>query len=912
MTEKRKKVFLLDGTGLIYRAYYAFIARPLTTTKGENVSALFGFLKMLIQIVRDFSPDQLVIAFDLSRDTFRRKIYPDYKIHREETPRDLKEQIPITIELVRKMGISVLEKENYEADDIIGTLAQKFKEKSDVYIVSGDKDLLQLVEEGVFAIRPQKGISETLLLGRKDVKDSIGVFPEQIPDYLAIVGDTSDNIPGVKGIGEKGAQSLLSKYENLEEIYKHIDEIQGAAQKRLLENKENAFLSKRLAILEKELTISETIGPLEREKFLNPEVLEKLEYYQLSSIVSDLKKLSSSESLFAEEKTAASQAFLSGNYSLVRKREELFSLIQKIQRKKIFSLDTETTSVSPIEAELIGISVSFEEEEGFFVPILYDTPRDFDALFALGQFKIILEDESIRKIGQNIKFEIEVFKNFGINLKGVYFDTMIAAYLLNPTRTHNNLESLLSEYVGFQKKPYREVLKNVLKKDKTLLDIPIEEVVEYAAGDSDAALRLTHHLEPLIKSHRLQSVFSEIEMPLLTVLAVMERNGVKIDTKRLEELSLELEKLLGTAQKKIYHLAGRNFNINSPVQLSQLLFEELGLEPVKKTEGGKNSTDEEVLSILANTHPLPAEILNFRTYSKLKGTYVDALPELILGKTGRIHTSFNQTITATGRLSSSDPNLQNIPVRDEVGQKIREAFIAEDGCSLISADYSQIELRILAHFCGDENMKQAFNENLDIHRHTAAQIFKIKENEVTDEMRRRAKSVNFGILYGLSPYGLSRQIGISMTEAKLFIESYFQSFPRVKGFVDRVLQEAKDTGEVRTLSGRYRRFPELMGKEIKDSGHLSASQRMALNTKIQGTAADIIKMAMIKLQDYLDENNLKTRLILQIHDELVLESPDEEAVSMQKALKDTMEGAFLLDVPLTVEVGSGKNWSEAH
>ena len=924
MAKNRRKVLLLDGSGLIFRAYYAFIKRPLTTSRGENTSAIFGFIKVFAQIVRDFKPDVLVTAFDLSRDTFRRKIYEQYKAQRQETPPDLKAQIPEVIDILGKMGVPVLEMQDYEADDIIGTLAEKLKKDDDIYIVSGDKDLLQLVDKNVRAIRPQHGISEINLVDREGVKAALGIYPEQVADYLAITGDTSDNIPGVKGIGDKGALSLLSQFKDLDDIYAHIGDIQGAAQKKLIDSKDNAYLSKQLATIKRDIEIDDSVtsAGLDVKNFVNPEVTEKLEHYQLTSVLNDLKKLASGNAgavtaekkgLFTDEENAAVEVReFSGTHRLVVKKKELEELAAAVRKQKAVSLDTETTSANPVEAKIIGISVSLEEGEGSYVPVLHDVKKDFDENDVFAVFKKLLEDDGIKKTGQNIKYEIEVFANYGIRMKGIAFDTMLAAYLLNPTRPHNNLENLTQEYLGLKKKSSTDVLKAVDHKEKTLLDAPVAAVTEYACADSDAALRLKNRLEPLIGKNGLEKVFYEMEMPLAPVLAVMERNGVKIDVKKLKSLSDETAASLSFLEKKIYSLAGREFNINSPKQLAKIFFEEMGLESVKKTDGGLDSTDEEVLKELSLVHPLPAEILSYRTLAKLKGTYMDALPEMVLKETGRIHTSFNQTITATGRLSSSDPNLQNIPVRDEIGRKIREAFVADRGHVLVSADYSQIELRVLAHFCGDPNMKQAFSGSLDIHRHTASLIFDVGENEVTEDMRRKAKSVNFGILYGLSAFGLSRQIGISNTEARLFIESYFRSFPKVKAFVDNTLREVSETGEVRTFSGRYRKFPDLIGKTVKESGQLNASQRMALNTRIQGSAADIIKIAMIRLQAQMEKKKMASKLILQIHDELVVEAADNEADDIKTMMKDIMENAYPLSVPLTVDIGAGKNWSEAH
>jgi len=916
----RKKILLLDGTGIVYRAYFAFISRPLTTERGESTSAIFGFFRMFSQIIRDFRPYNIITAFDISRDTFRRKIYPEYKMHREEAPADLKEQIPVVINLLEKMGLPVLEMQDYEADDIIGTLSDKFKKDSsfDIYIVSGDKDLFQLVGDNVMVLRPQLGVSELNVIKREGVKETIGVYPEQVPDYLALTGDASDNIPGVKGIGSKGAASLLGTYSDLDDIYAHLDEIKGAVKNKLEEGRESAYLSRELTRIKKDLLIE----GVTLENKINPagltsaEAFEILEYYRLTAVIADMKKIAwlmengeSQDGLFS---SAVKEDDFKGNYKLITCRKEMENLLQSILKKKLISLDTETTSVSPIEGLLIGISISLEEGSGFFIPVGYPFESDLTADYIIDRMKELLENPEILKIGQNIKYEMGVFGKLGIKLRGTCFDTMIAAYLLNSVRTHNNLENLVSEYLGYKKKSYTDVLKNVLKKDKTLLDLSPSEITEYACGDSDAALRLYNKLSPMIEKSGLENVMYNIELPLISVLSGMEMFGVKIDISRLKILSLELEKSMVEIENNIYRLAGRHININSPAQLSVLLFDEIGLEPVKKTEGGKFSTDEEVLSELANVHPLPAEILKYRTYSKLKNTYIDSLPQMILPQTGRIHTSFNQTITATGRLSSSDPNLQNIPVRDEIGRKIREAFVAGEGKVLVSADYSQIELRVLAHFCGDANMKQAFLDKKDIHRHTASLIFGVNENNVSDDMRRKAKGVNFGIIYGLQAFGLSKQTAMTISEARLFINSYFQSFPKVKEFVHSTLIEAAETGEIRTLSGRFRKFAELKGHEVKWPGQMNASQRMALNTKIQGSAADIIKIAMISLDKNITDNFRDCRLIMQIHDELVVEAPADKAEAVKVSMISIMESAFKMDVPLAVEAGIGTNWSLAH
>ena len=914
-----KKIALIDGTGLLYRAYYAFISRPLTTTRGEHTSAIFGFFKVLGQIIRDISPDAMLVAFDMTRATFRQKIYPLYKAQRQETPQDLKAQIPVIMSMLEKMNIKSIELEDFEADDIIATIANNTKSEYIPYIVSGDKDLMQLVDEKVRVIRPQKGISEINLLDREGVKKEIGVYPEQIPDYIGIVGDTSDNIPGIKGIGEKGAVALLSKYKNLEDIYAHIDEIQGAIKNKLIEGKESAFLSRNLAMLRYDVPLSFEVKDflINPSTMLNTEIVKDFQYYELYNLLQEWKKILASKldsgELFQNEEIFEKVTDeIRGNYRLLKTKTEVENLINEIKEKGHLSIDTETTSPDPFNCELIGLSISLKEGEAYFIPAKYCCEQEFDLNWIINVLKPVLEDEKIGKIGQNLKFEWEVFSNYGIKLKGIIFDTMLAAYLLNPTRTHNNLESLALEYLGIKKKDYSETLKNIKAKNKTLLDVDIETLVYYACGDADVALRLKEKLHPLVNKEKLDNVFYNIELPLIPVLAIMEKNGVKIDREEMKNLSNEIEKELERLKERIYFLAGREFNIQSSIQLAQLLFEELGLQPVKFTEKGKPSTDEEVLETLAEEHPLPAEILKYRTLAKLKNTYLDSLPELVNPKTNRVHTSFNQTVTATGRLSSSQPNLQNIPIRDEIGRKVRNGFIAEEGCLLLSADYSQIELRVLAHFCQDSALLAAFKEGKDIHRHTASIIFHCREEEVTEEMRRRAKSVNFGIIYGLQAFGLSKQIGISVSEAKEFIESYFNNFPLVREFVKKVMEEVRDTGEVRTISGRRRVFPDLYKKSLPEGFHLSASQRMALNTKIQGTAADIIKIAMIEIHRKLSQVLPEAKMVLQIHDELLFECPEDKIDLLAKIVKETMENCCKLNVPLLVDIGIGKNWGEAH
>lgn len=894
-----KPILLVDGSGLVYRSFFAFIRNPLINKKNQNVSALYGTLRMILQAWKLHQPEGMIVAFDVSRKTFRSELYPEYKAQRQQTPPDLKAQIPWVIEVLEALGIKVIEEENYEADDILATVAEKYRQTHQVYLVSSDKDLLQLVGDGVYALRPQKGIEGIHLVDREKVLEEVGVYPEQIPDYLAIVGDTSDNIPGVKGIGEKGAVELLRRFGTLEAIYENLDKLTPAMRTKLEASRKEAFLSKMLATVKRDVPLKEDFLALSSFR-LTPEAERLLVEYQLPSLLTELKGEDAS-SLFVSSR-------LTGTYTAITTREGLDTLVQKIKSKKEVSLDIETTSLDPYTAKIATIAFCFEEGEAFVVPGAYAMGQPWDETEILAFLKPLLEDASLAKIGQNLKFEYEMFWHRGIELRGIAFDTMMAAYLLSSTRTHFNLESLCREYLGMEKMEYADLFET---KGEDILQVTPERLVFYAGSDVDAALRLYRILKPEIEKNGLSHVLYDIEIPLIPVLAKMEYQGIRVDREHFEALSKLFREKMSELEKTIYHLAGHSFNIQSSQQLSKVLFEELGLPPVKKTEKGKLSTDEEVLTALSQVHPLPAAIVEYRTFAKLLSTYVEALPELVNPVTGRVHTHFNQTITATGRLSSSDPNLQNIPVRDEWGKAIRRAFVPEKDWLLLSADYSQVELRILAHFSGDEAMMEAFKREQDVHTHTAALLFGCDEASVTEEMRRKAKSVNFGIIYGLQAYGLSQQLGIPVSEARQFIESYFASFPKVKDFIESTLEEAYQTGMVRTISGRFRRFPELKGRKRNPKGGLDGSERMAINSKIQGSAADLIKIAMIRVDNALVRDRLQARLLLQIHDELVFEFPEEEKETLVSLVKNEMENALSLRVPLKVDIGIGKNWSEA-
>jgi DNA polymerase-1 len=916
-----KRIILIDGSGIIFRAHYSLIRRPLYTSKGKNTSAIFGYLRMLFKLFKDEKPDAVGVAFDVSRKSFRTDMFPDYKANRDETPEELKEQIPQIIELTKMMGIPVFAREGVEADDVIGTFAEHLKDKNEVTILTGDKDLFQLVDNKVRVLGVIKGVSETRLLDREGVKELKGVYPEQIPDFIGMVGDSSDNIPGVKGIGEKGASALLAQYPSLEAIYENIDSIKGAIQAKLIEYKDSAFLSKRLAIIKRDVDFDDTdilsVANSHIDNIYNDALVSKIRELEMPSILKEIgetpkssPKPSYSLSLFDEEIAENKLISMDGKYYLVTSNAVLDSLIDEIYKQKSFCLDFETDAKSVVESEIIGVAVALKEKEAYYIPVKHDIKTEFNKQDLLNRLKPVFEDKNIAKIGQNLKFETEILLNYGINLQGLGFDTMVGAYLIDPSQTHYSLDNLAERILSYKTVKYAEVV--IDTKLRTLLDADIEKVKDYAGEDADIALRLKSKLEQKIKDFGLQEVLYNIEMPLIPVLAVMEHNGVKIDTAYLKRISVELGDKIYELEKRIYLAAGDEFNINSTKQLRTILFDKLGLPVNKKTPTKQASTDEQTLKELANIHPLPALLLEYRTYTKLKTTYVDALPQIVNKKSGRIHTSFNQTVTTTGRLSSSDPNLQNIPIRDELGRRIRGAFVAEDGFTLVSADYSQIELRLFAHLSKDNAMQKAFGEGADIHSITASVILGKPIADITQDDRRLAKTINYGISYGMGPFKLSRDLGITMDEARNFIDNYFSKFPGMRQFMQEVIESACQNGEVRTMFGRRRPVPELLGKKFRGLTSLNHAERFSINTVVQGSAADIMKLAMIEIHKTLPDNFSSARMILQIHDELLFEVPDNETDKFTAFVRDKMENVVKLDVKLIVDTGMGKNWSEAH
>lgn len=903
-----KTFYIIDGHALCYRAYYAFIRNPLINSKGQNTSAIFGFARMFFKLIEDQNPDYLAVAFDPPRKTFRSEIFPEYKANRAKTPDDLKEQVEEIKNLVKSLDIPVLIPEDSEADDILGTVADKYsREGYEVILVTGDKDAYQLVNDNVKIYANTKGISEHIIYDNDKVKEKLGVTPEQIIDYMALVGDTADNVPGVKGVGAKTAEKLINQYGSLDGVYEHIDEIKGANQKKLIENKENAYLSKELVTIKKDLELDFKIEDAVFEGFDHEKAVAYFQEMEMKSIIDDYFSISDYMEEPKEKKPE-----IKTDYKLVESRTDLEEAFAEIEKASLISIDTETTSVKPVDAEIVGFSISLKEGQGWYFPIennslFSESGVEYSKDELLHLFKPVIENLNIKKIGQNIKYDYIIFKNEDIEIKGIYFDTMVASYLIDPSVRRHNMDDMAEFYLNYKTVKYSDLVgkgKNAV----SITEVPIKELAHYACEDTDITLRLFNILEPKLKEMNLEKLFYDIEMPLVQVLAEMEYCGVKIDTAYFTELSAENDKKLKEVQENIYRLADSQFNINSTKELSSILFEKLGLKPVKKTKTGF-STDISVLEALKNDHEIIKYLIEYRTLSKLKSTYIDNLPKLISEKTGRIHTSYNQTVVATGRLSSSDPNLQNIPSKDEFGKKIRHGFTAETDYEILAADYSQIELRLAAHISGDENMIKAFKEGIDIHSMTAASTFGVDVENVEPWMRRQAKIINFSTIYGVSPYGLSQQADISMHEAKDFIDKYFATYPKFRTYIDETVEFARKTGYVETLLGRRRPVAEI---NAKVSFRREGAERVAINTPIQGTSADMIKIAMNNIFHEIREHKYKSRIIMQVHDELVLEVHKGEKEDILKLVEEKMISAVKLDVPVKVDCGWGESWEEAH
>ena len=878
-----KRLFLIDGNSYCYRAYYAI--RSLSNSRGQPTNAVYGFITMLNKLVKEEKPDYLGVAFDLKGPTFRHKKFEEYKATRKPMPDELISQMPVIKEAVKAYNIPIFEMQGYEADDILATVARKAQAKDiDTFIVTGDKDALQLVGEHIKVYNTHK---EGLIFDVNKVKEEFKVAPDKIVDLIALMGDSSDNIPGVLGIGEKTAVQLISEFGSLEDLMANLDKIKSESKKELLRKYEGqARMSKELAVLDCEVPLKIDFDDLK---------LKKPDAGKLAILFREL-----------EFKTLLEQVIerrnLEAEYTLVSK-SDLEDFLKRLSKQGMFAFDFETTNSDPLLARLVGVSFCWKEGRAEYID--FRSPG-LEADYVLGRLKAIFENESVKKIGQNIKYERMVLANYGIELKGMAFDTMVASYLLNPSKATHNLGAISLEYLNHKMMDITDLIGK--GKTQTTMDkVDVGRVRDYCCEDSDVTFRLKNILEKELGKKGLFKLFAELEMPLVDVLSRMELAGVSLDVDYLKEMSEEMRKKLDKITKDIYEIAGCEFNINSPKQLQEILFVKLKLPPVKRTKTGI-STDEEVLEKLASKHSLPKALLEYREFAKLKSTYVDALPKLINPNTKRVHTSFNQTVTATGRLSSSGPNLQNIPVKTDMGSRIRKAFIPKDKDSfIVSADYSQIELRILAHLSKDKALIEAFKEDLDIHRYTASLIFGVDEKKVTEEQRSQAKTVNFGIVYGMSAYGLSKGLGIEVGRAQAFIDSYFERYPKVKAFIEDSIGEARTNGFVTTLLNRRRYTPEINNENINIK---LFAERTAINTPIQGTAADLIKLAMIGVEDELLKRGYKSLMILQVHDELVFESPKEELDELKALVRDKMEHIMKLSVPIKVNISVGKNWLE--
>jgi len=930
MTNK-DRLFLLDAMALAYRAYFAFIRNPLKNSKGENTSAVYGFLTFLNRILTQENPNKLAVVFDAGKPTFRHEIYKEYKATRQKMPEDMITQIELIKEIVQAYNIPLIEMEGYEADDIIGTLAKQAEANNiETLLVTPDKDFMQLVSEKTKIFKPGKQGTEVEIIDIDGVKKRFGVPPENVIDVLAIIGDASDNIPGVPGIGEKTAIPLIQKYGTLENLYKHIDEIQQkGVREKLIANKESAFLSKKLLTINTSIELPFNYNYLIAKEPDHRKLIEIFERLEFRSFVSKLRQKKESAPITEQDNsniTKATNDITTDDhaYSLITNKEDFLTLCKKLRESEEFVFDTETSSIDALNAELTGISFSLKPREAFFVPVTSsDKISSANDLFAQNQLnsenkalpvefvckelKPVFESANIKKIGHNIKYDMLVLSKYGIELSGDIFDTMVAHYILKPDGQHG-LDSVASEYLDYKTISYAE-LTGKGKEQKELKDIPVEQISNYSCEDSDITFRLYEIFFKKLNEDGLVKLCQEVEFPLIYVLYRMEKKGVAIDTSYLKDMAKDLDRQLENLRNDIYRLAGTQFNINSTQQLGEILFNRLKLRTVRKTKTGY-STDISVLETLKGEHPIIDLLLDYRQLSKLKSTYVDTLPDLVNPRTKRVHTSFNQTITATGRLSSSDPNLQNIPIRTEVGRLIRRAFVPGDSESVIlSADYSQIELRVMAHMSKDEGLIEAFKNGEDIHTTTAVKIFGVKPEEVNREMRRKAKEVNFGIMYGIGPYGLASRLEISQTEAREIIERYFSRFPRVQEYINYTISKARQNGYVTTLLGRRRYLPDI---NSKNQTVRQNAERQAINMPIQGTAADMIKLAMVRIDSAFLKGNLRSSMILQVHDELVFEVKKKELENVRSIVEQEMRNALSLCVPIEVEIGVGKNWLEAH
>ena len=920
-----QKLFLLDAYALIYRSYYAFIKNPRINSKGLNTSAIMGFLNTLNEVLTKEKPTHIGVAFDPHGPTFRSEAFPEYKAQREETPEDIRKAVPIIKDLLKAYRISILQADGYEADDVIGTLAEKAGSIGvETYMLTPDKDYGQLVRDNVFIYRPRHGGGyETM--GPKEVCEKYGIpSPMAVIDLLALMGDSADNFPGCPGVGEKTAVKLIDEFGSIEQLLARSSEIKGKLREKVEEHVDDIKMSYFLATIKTDVPIELDMESLKLVEPNEDELGKLLLELEMKSFADRVLKKSQKPQkvvnqqldLFAEfapegAETSENSSFETlkttpHNYKLVDNQEDLKNLRDYFLTNKILSLDTETTSTSAIDAELVGLSFAVKEFEAFYVPV--PANRE-EALQIVNIFKPVYENEEILKIGQNLKYDLEVLRNYDIELKGKMWDTMIAHYLIQP-ELHHNMDYMAEIYLNYQTIHIDELIGPKGKNQKSMRSLLPSQIYEYAAEDADITLRLKNKLEPELKKAECEDLFYNIEMPLMPVLAEMEMNGVCLDTASLAETSKQFTNRMNEIEARIYELAGERFNIASPKQVGEILFDKLKIiEKAKKTKTGQYVTSEEVLQQLRNKHEIVADILEHRGLKKLIGTYIDALPKLINPKTGHIHTSFNQTITATGRLSSSDPNLQNIPIRGEDGKEIRKAFIPEPGCLFFSADYSQIELRVMAHLSQDAEMIKVFSEGKDLHAATAANIYKKPIEEVTRDERTKSKRANFGIIYGITVFGLAERLDIPRDEAKMLIDGYFETFPQVHDYMEKSKEVARQQGYVTTLFGRRRYLPDINSHNATVRGF---AERNAINAPIQGTAADIIKVAMIRIFNRFKAEGIRSKMILQVHDELNFSVYPEEKEKVEGIVLEEMQNALNLSVPLVADSGFGQNWLEAH
>ncbi len=925
---QEKKLFLLDAYALIYRSYYAFIKNPRINSKGLNTSAIFGFVNTLEDVLKKEHPTHIAVGFDPAGPTFRHKAYEQYKAQREATPEDIRKAIPIIKDIIKAYNIPIIEVAGYEADDVIGSMAQLAEKAGyDTYMMTPDKDYGQLVSDHIFIYKPKYGSNGFEIRGIEEIKQKFGIEqPKQVIDILGLMGDTSDNIPGCPGIGEKTATKLIQEFGSIEELLNNTDKLKGALRKKVEENIEQIKFSKFLATIKTDvpLTFDEEElcrCPVDADKLR--EIFDELEFKNLAERVlgetinkATITNAPIQGSLFdvftdnfQDEKKYSILSELKSTphyYYLIDNENKMQDLAQKLNLADSFAFDTETTGIEPMRVELVGLSFSLQENEAYYIPI---PPNKEEAKRIVNIFKEALENVNSLKIGQNIKYDYIVLKNYDITVKGQFFDTMIAHYLLQPEQRHN-MDYLAEVYLHYKTIPIEELIGPKGKGQLSMRDVPLEKICEYAAEDADITLKLKNVLEKELHKENLENLFYTIEMPLVRVLSEMEITGVNVDTEVLSQYSLLLSNKIDILEKEIYEMAGTEFNVSSAKQVGEILFDKLKIdEKAKKTKTGQYSTTEEVLEKLRSKHPIVGKILEQRGIRKLLSTYINALPELINPTTGKIHTSFNQTVTATGRLSSSNPNLQNIPIRDDEGKEIRRAFIPDKNCVFFSSDYSQIELRIMADLSGDQNMIDAFCSGEDIHAITASKIYKIPISEISKDMRRKAKTANFGIIYGISVFGLSDRLNIPRSEAKELINGYFETYPHIKEYMNKSIDIAREKGYVETISGRKRMLPDINSKNAIVRGY---AERNAINAPIQGSAADIIKIAMVRIYNRFEQEGLRSKMILQVHDELNFNVYIDEIEKVCKIVKEEMENAYKLKVPLIADSGIGKNWLEAH